>query len=655
MAVLTAILEQEPEPLPAQVPPAVAQLIARCLRKDPARRYQTAAELKVALQSLREEATANRQLHTPARQGWTWVALPVLFALSLLAFFLAWQKWRTSPAAVSLQANALTTLPGAEQFPSLAPDGNHVVFAWTDPKSGNQDLYVQMIGQEARVRLTTDARSDYNPVWSPDGKWIAFFRSEPPAPTGLRQRELRLIAPLGGPERKLADVRGQDFFPAAAFLAWSADSQSLIVTDATDAGKPDALFVVALATGEKQQLTNPQLPALADIAPAVSPDGRSLVFLRRTTFGAGELHLLLLGTGLTAAGEPKRLTSVALRADFPAWMPDGREIVYSAKGGLWRLNVAGENAPTRIPYIGEDGLMPTILGSQTSKPTRLAYVRSYVDTNLWRVESSAPGAPATFAPVTAISSTKHEYHCAFSPDGRRVAFTSTRSGEAEIWVADADGANALQLTSTQAQDSNCAAWSPDGQSIAFSSNGEGEFDVYVVPAAGGRPRRLTSHPAIDLCPRFSRDGQWLYFSSMRSGDYRVWKMPAAGGEAVQVTPNQGGIAVESADGGSLYYNMVTVVSPLWRLPRAGGEPVKVLDGIVWFNWNLFGNGVYLIDRLGSETRLQYFNFDTGKSATVARNLGDVSSGLTVSPDGRTILFTRVDAYADDLMLVENFR
>jgi Tol biopolymer transport system component len=659
MSVLRAVIEQEPEPLPAQVPPALATVVWRCLRKEPARRFQSAADLKVALEEARAETASSHQAHAPARRRWTRAAGMALLLALLLALlfggFFAWQRWRAAPDAEPLRAAALTTLPGTEQFPSLAPDGNHVAFAWTDPKQGNQDIYVQMIGQDARVRLTSDARHDYNPVWSPDGKWIAFFRSEPPAPTGLRHRELLLIAPLGGTERKLAEIRSQDFFPAAAFLAWSADSQALVVTDATDESKPDALFVVSLATGEKRPLTNPQPPALADIAPAVSPDGRSLVFLRRTTHGAGELYLLPLGTDLTAAGEPKRLTSVALRADFPAWMPDGNEIVFSAKGSLWRLAVAGENTPTRIPYIGEDGLMPTILRAQSGKPTRLVYVRQFVDTNIWRVETSAPGAPATSAPVTAISSTKHEYHCAFSPDGRRVAFTSTRSGEAEIWVADADGANALPLTSTQAQDTNCAAWSPDGQAIAFSSNGEGEFDVYVVPAAGGKARRLTSHPGIDLCPRFSRDGQWLYFSSMRSGDYRVWKMPAAGGEAVQVTPNQGGIAVESADGGSLYYNMVTVVSPLWRLPRAGGEPVKVLDGIVWFNWCLFGQGAYLIDRQGNETRLQFFNFVTGKTTTVARNLGDVSSGLTVTPDGRTILFTRVDAYADDLMLVENFR
>jgi hypothetical protein len=92
------------------------------------------------------------------------------------------------------------------------------------------------------------------------------------------------------------------------------------------------------------------------------------------------------------------------------------------------------------------------------------------------------------------------------------------------------------------------------------------------------------------------------------------------------------------------------------LPLAGGAPVKVLDGIVWFNWCLFGDGAYLIDRQGGETRLQFFNFVTGKSVTVARNLGEVTGGLlTVSPDGRTIIFARVDAYADDLMLVENFR
>jgi len=256
----------------------------------------------------------------------------------------------------------------------------------------------------------------------------------------------------------------------------------------------------------------------------------------------------------------------------------------------------------------------------------------------------------------AFGSTKAEYHLRLSPDGRRVAFVSYRSGEKAIWLSEPDGSNATQLTTMNAQETMCPYWSPDGQLIAFSSNPDGEFDIYTVPTGGGKPRRLTSHPAIDLCPTFSRDGKWIYFGSMRSGDYRVWKMPAAGGDAVQVTPNQGGAGgIEAPDGSSIYYNPVSVVGSVWRMPTSGGAPVKVVDGVLWFNYSLLDTGLYYIDRPGDDTRLQYLNFLTGKTTTVASNLGDVSAGLAASADGKTILFTRVDSSGDDLMLVENFR
>jgi eukaryotic-like serine/threonine-protein kinase len=654
LALLAAVIEQEPEPLPAQVPAEMAQVIMRCLRKDPARRYQTMADLKVALDDLHEQFVSIRQVHVPARQPWAWTAAPALLVLLLLAVLFAWQRWGAPQSIEPLRATAFTTLSGVERSPSLSPDGSQVAFTWNGPKQDNQDIYVQQIGTGDPVRRTNDALNDYDPVWSPDGKWIAFLRSPPPAPTGLRSRELLLIPPLGGPERKLVDIKSQDF-PDAVYLAWSADSGSLLVTDSTGEGKPDALFVVSLATGESRQLTNPPASVLADTSPAVSPDGRSLVFLRRTSWGAGELHLLALGKELTAVSEPKRLTVAKLGADYPAWLPDGEEIVFSAKGNLWRLAVTGEDAPRRIAYVGEAGMMPTISRAEPGQPARLIYVRSISDSNFWRIETTAPGAPTTSAPRPAIASTKSEYHCQFSPDGRRVVFSSGRAGEQEIWVSDPDGANAIKLTSLGALDTNCPCWSPDGKLIAFSSTGESEFDVYVVPAAGGKLRRLTSHPTMDLCPTFSRDGKWIYFHSKRSGDYRVWKMPADGGEAVMVAPHQGSLAFESLDGSNLYYLTPSIVSPVYRLPTAGGAPVQVLDGVVWFNFCLLKDGAYYMNRDGSDTRLQYLSFLTGKSTTVAPNLGEVWAGLTATPDGKTILFTRFDASVDELMLVENFR
>jgi dipeptidyl aminopeptidase/acylaminoacyl peptidase len=120
------------------------------------------------------------------------------------------------------------------------------------------------------------------------------------------------------------------------------------------------------------------------------------------------------------------------------------------------------------------------------QPGRLAYVRNYADTNIWRIEPSAPGVPASSLPAVAISSTRRDEVAQFSPDGRRVAFMSGRSGEWEVWVADASGANAVQPTFLAAVP-GYPRWSPDGRTIAFHSNSEGHStrDVFVVPADGG--------------------------------------------------------------------------------------------------------------------------------------------------------------------------
>jgi dipeptidyl aminopeptidase/acylaminoacyl peptidase len=217
-------------------------------------------------------------------------------------------------------------------------------------------------------------------------------------------------------------------------------------------------------------------------------------------------------------------------------------------------------------------------------------------------------------------------------------------------------------------DTGAPRWSPDGERIVFQSYREGQNDVYMISAVGGRPRNLTSHPANDARPTFSWDGYWIYFLSNRSGERQIWKIPASGGTAVPMTKNGGFAASESPDGAYLYYNdRMDTPGPLWRLPTSGGVPVKMLDGVVRGAFALLDGGIYYIDqpsgeggilnidRPFGETRLQYFDFATRRSTTVARNLGNVYLGLTASPDGRTILYSRVDSSIDDLMLVENFR
>ena len=173
---------------------------------------------------------------------------------------------------------------GVVRSPSLSPDGTFVVFSWNGPRKDNPDLYVQQIGVTAPpYRLTTDPANDYSPSWSPDGRTIAFLRRGPDG----GKSEVWRIAPLGGPERKVAEIQPRlaSFRPAS--IAWCPDSTCLLVTDTLGAAKPDVLFQISLESGERRQLTHPRGLA-RDADPVISPDGGLLVFRRDATPGSGD-------------------------------------------------------------------------------------------------------------------------------------------------------------------------------------------------------------------------------------------------------------------------------------------------------------------------------------------------------------------------------
>jgi Tol biopolymer transport system component/DNA-binding winged helix-turn-helix (wHTH) protein len=654
----------------ADIRKALSDDAQRLIRTVPRRGYLFAAPVATLIPEPPRSQAAAPEVVT--RQPWRsrikWICA-VLAPTLLVAGAFVWRSWRGSEKAGPQRAFPLITLPGLARYPSFSPEGDRVAFTWTGPKQDNTDVYVQQIGAGSPMRLTTDPANDYNPVWSPDGRWIAFLRRDR---EDASRSELRLIAPLGGVERKLAEIRVPNtYFLIPPYLGWCPDSQCVVVANSAVEGRGTALFAVSLDTGEKTQLT--RFEGLGgDTNPAISPDGKWLVF-RRQSGGrwVGELYCLSLGPGLKPVGDPQRLTPLELDAGYPAWMPDGEEILFSTeaaevRGSLWRIAASGHNTPERLPFVGEDGMMPVVSRPQPGRPSRLVYVRSFQDSNIWRIQTPAPGAPAS-APVMVISSSRRECVPQLSPDGRRVAFASDRSGTWEIWISDADGSNAVQITFFETA-AGAPGWSPDRERIVFDGPSEGRRDLFAAPASGGKPRNLTFHPANYTRPSFSRDGKWIYFTSDRTGERQIWKMPSSGGEAIQVTTNGAFAAFESPDGRYLYYNQTMErPSPLWRVPTSGGEPVKVLDGVVLCAFAVVDQGIYYIDRPSGNggllyndrpsgtTRLQYFNLASRQSTTVANSLGSIYLGLTASKDGRTIFYSRVDSSLDDLMLVENFR
>ena len=176
-------------------------------------------------------------------------------------------------------------------------------------------------------------------------------------------------------------------------------------------------------------------------------------------------------------------------------------------------------------------------------------------------------------------------------------------------------------------------------------------------SSGGKPIRLTTDSAYDAAPSWSRDGKWVYFASKRTGQHEVWKVSAGGGEAVQVTRNGGGTAFESPDGMSIYYTKGDYSGSLWKMPVSGGEESQVLSSVDGRAFSLVNDGIYFIPAPGADGKssIQFLSFATAKVKMVAPISRSPAEGLSVSPDGRSILFSQFDEAGSDLMLVENFR
>jgi Tol biopolymer transport system component len=278
------------------------------------------------------------------------------------------------------------------------------------------------------------------------------------------------------------------------------------------------------------------------------------------------------------------------------------------------------------------------------------FVKDLTHPNIYRFEVGRPDEPA-------ITSSFGEQDARFSPDGLAVAFSSFRSGEAEIWLAAPDGSSPRQLTHGTGLLQGSPRWSPDGRHIAFDSEGEdGRWRINTIDVDGASPRRLTLGPGDQNEPSWSHDGRFIYFAARPAGaqDFDVWRIPAAGGAEERITRNGGGTAFESIDGKTLFFmRRLSEPSPLLALPLAGGPEREVAKCVVGFA--VGPAGLYSLE-CSDDPPTPVFLRDpaTGRGRLLGK-LDQVMRGLTVSPDGKTILYTRGVGEGSDLMMIENFR
>ena len=563
-----------------------------------------------------------------------WI-IPALLLTSLIGLFLyRADVYSNQPKVIFASKIApFSGLPGREISPAFSPDGKQIVYAWDGGiESKNLDIYVKIVGAGDPVRLTETAEDELYPVYSPDGKSIAFVRNFP------THNEIILIPALGGAERKIYAQAGY------ASISFSPDGKFLAAANLDLSNDKAGIFLINPANGEKTPITKPENPAI-DLSPRFSSDGKSLAFIRYFSSFRREIFVIPAG-----GGEARQITFDDARIYGLDWSKDNQKLYFTSfrqtgQLGLWQVPISEKSEPTLIPTGSKN------LESLTVSPDgrTIAYVEETADENIWEL------AGQTKRPL--IRSIRADHSQQFSPDGSQIVFASDRTGNYEIWLADADGRNQRQLTDSK-ESAGSPRFSPNGNFIAYDAQSSGSSDIYIVAVNGGLPRRLTDNAENNSLPAWSADGTSIFFISNRSGDEQIWKMPASGGDdPVQITKQGAFEMFAAADGETIIYSKGGNKTGLWLVKTGGGgeEPIPELGEVGgWRSWTVAPDGVYYTSfAVQPPFYIKFFDFATQQTKTITtieKSPLLYYSNLSVSPDGKKILYARQDQSASSIML-----
>jgi Tol biopolymer transport system component/DNA-binding winged helix-turn-helix (wHTH) protein len=589
-------------------------------------------------------STATLQPYRKSRWPWLLGIAALTLVLGVAAVrYRSHERWL---AAGTLEISPFTSYPGFEFAPTFSPDGNQIAFAWTgSDQSEVYDLYVKVVGTETPVQLTHDPAAILIPAWSPDGRFIAFYRGGYESPN---QSGVFLIPSVGGPEHRLRSLPFAKHVKEGG-LAWSSDGKWIIFPEPEEKEFHSQLVALNIETLEQRRLPKPANDCAAAGLPAVSPDGQSLAFACMFDFGLSGLYVQPW-----LAGAAREILRVKGGFEGLSWAMDGRSLVYTLGTDLWRIPLRHGAAPERL-WFGQNALGAVI----ARRGSRMAFTHMQTAADIWRIPLTPSRGNADRA-VRLAPSDLTQQSAQYSPDGKRVAFESMRSGTPEVWVCNADGTDLLRLTSFGGPLTGTPHWSPDSRFIVLDSRASGKAELYTVSADGGTPHILPTLASGGSVPFWSHDGAVIYFASEIDGVPQLFKIPAHGGTAVQLTHGGGLVSRETPDGKHLYYMRPSGGAEIWSVGTDGRDEKRVegLPAFKWPAWDLTSAGLYYYDVIPGSHAISFFSFATKQIHEVIQTPGrpaPYASNLSVSPDGKDLLYTQSGPSTADIVLVDNFR
>jgi len=566
---IAAILTAEPPSISTGLrgaPTELTRIVSRCLRKLPEKRWQSLADVRIALEELKQDLESGRlntlpPVGVPAGRRWM-PAIAIALVAAALAGGFVWWRTRPLPAAPDIwQIVRLTGDAGLSLWPAISRDGKLVTYVSDRAGSDTLDLWVQQIEGGDPVQLTRGLGACREPDFSPDGARIVVRCGSEPG-------GIYVVPTLGGLPKKIGEGDWPRFSPDGSRISFA-------TYGAPGFGVPPTIKIAPARGGNATELK----PGKAITTPPVwRPDGKGLLFvglgdpqhsaadpydwyflpadggpvtttgarewLRAADFGPGRnlavteggvlfshgndessnIYRLPFDTGFQkVTGDPVPIVVGAGLNFSPTASQDGRRIAFAVDNNLsnniWRASIdpkTGEVAGTPIRITS--GVDPSIVPSPSRDGRRLAYLGSARKSPEVRVRDLESGTDLRLAGA------KEWTYLALAPDGSMVAFSSDLRLGSAIYVVPTAGGVPRQLCSACGRP---VEWSADRTKLLIDNAGPNQREIQIVDVATGRITPILRHAEFQLTmPRVSPDGRMLAFTQVRPGrERRIYGVP----------------------------------------------------------------------------------------------------------------------------------
>jgi eukaryotic-like serine/threonine-protein kinase len=640
---MSAIIEEDPQPIDRTMPAQLRWVMERCLAKEPGGRYESTRDLARELATLRDRfgeltsaGTATQKAVAAKRKIIPWKPA----AACVLAAVVAWSGAQLlhNPHTVDLtryNVRPFATELSEERLPAWSPDGKSIAFLGLG-ESHEQQLYVQGADSPTAVQISHgpyQVYAGFPPLWTPDSRAI-LFRCGKDDEFGLCR------IPAGGGESRMIQKLELDasISPDGQTLAMlsfrSSDDLTLQVMTATPPdAKPKPYLPAPFPRGV--HFNNPSI--------VFAPDGKSIA-VAVAFEGRGETSWLLPWPPGPAHPLFQRTLPFSNTPTI-SWMPDARHLIFAAGSARHHSDLFMADARTGAwwPIYRQD--RPAIQPSVSPDGTRVAY-----QSNLSHADVIA--VPLGEGPVrTVLGSSRTEQMADASPVAPQIVYVTNRRGPQEIWIAStAEGWDRPLLSAGFSLDGAAAeifldpSFSPDGKRVAFTAKSGSHVHIYTMFASGGTPVRATSKDGLEVTVTWSPDGNWIAFGHVVANQFVLGKVRPGSGETPIDLGRIGGDSVPAWSPTGEWIAMHDAENDLTLFSPDGKPPRKLPGDGGPYAWSRDGKTLYQVS--SDHPALVAIDIATSK-VTKLRDLEDLAPygsdnpGLMASltSDGKSIVYS----------------